>query len=339
MNTDIATVSYSETETALAELRAKYSATVFDVTTGKGMTCAKEARAELRGCRVRLEEARKAKKADALEYGRKVDSAAKALLSELEALEDPIDAQIKAEEQRKEREKAEREQREKDAVEARTRRFNEIRELPLQAVGASAEGIMGLLARAEALDLGDIEPEFRDAARYQLGLSILSIRAALDRRNLEDEKAAQVAKDLAELETLRAANAEAQRKADEAAQAARDKTDAEIKAVREAQEREDAQKRAEEAEAARVERERIAAEQKAESDRLAAEQKKLAEQRAKLEADKRAAAKKARDAAVASATIYEAAAEASEFLKSKGFGAEIVVEKLDAALSKKAKAA
>lgn len=58
--------------------------------------------------RTSLEAKRKELKAPALERSRLIDSEAKRIESEIRSLEDPIDALITAEEQRRERERAER---------------------------------------------------------------------------------------------------------------------------------------------------------------------------------------------------------------------------------------
>lgn len=326
MTTAIA--EYTPTEAALAELRGKYEAVVFDVKTGKGMQEAKAARAELRDYRVALEKKRVEIKAPALERCRLIDTEAKRITAELSALEDPIDATIKAEEQRKEREKAEREQREREAVEARNRRFDEIRGMPLRAINATVDEIAALIAEAEAIDGADVDEQYRAAAKYEAGLAVLGLRAAMDRRRAEDAKAEQLARDLAELERRRAEQAEEDRKRAEAAEEERAR-----QAAAEAAER------AREAEARRVEEEAAAAARRAEEERIAAESRKVAEERAQLERDRQAAAEKAEADAVASATLESAAIEALALLKAKGLARHVATRKLESALSKMAKAA
>lgn len=328
MTTAIA--EYTASEAALAELRGKYAAVVFDVSTGKGMAEAKAARAELRDYRVALEKKRVEIKAPALDRCRLIDSEAKRITAELSALEDPIDETIKAEEERKEREKAAKEQREREAMEARNRRFDEIRGYPLRAINATCEEIAVLIAEVEAIDGAEFEPQYRDAAKYEAGLAVLGLRAAMDRRRLEDAKADQLKRDMAELERLRAEQAETQRKAREVEEAERACVEAE-----------EAARRAAEAEELRIAEEEAAAARRAEKERIAAEAKRIAEERAKLELEKRAAADaaaKARADSIANATLESAAIEASAFLKANGFAECVVTLKLDAALSKLRKA-
>lgn len=134
-------VAYSKTENALAELRTKYSAVVFDVKSTNGMGAAKEARAELRSYRVDLEKVRVSEKAESLAYGRLVDSEAKRITAELEKLEEPIDDMIKAEEKRKADEKAEKERIEKERVDTIRARMGNIERWPLRCIGMSSEAL------------------------------------------------------------------------------------------------------------------------------------------------------------------------------------------------------
>ena len=91
-------VEYSVTAAALADLSDIYHGVVYDVTTLKGMQDAKEGRAELRTYRTDLEKMRVAIKSPALERCRLIDAEAKDITAKLLALESPIDAQIKLEE-------------------------------------------------------------------------------------------------------------------------------------------------------------------------------------------------------------------------------------------------
>lgn len=97
-------VEYSKTAAALAGLQGKYKGVVYDVSTKSGMAQAVAARGELKGLRTALEKERKRIKAPALERCQLIDSEARQITRELEALEIPIDDQIKA----KEREEAAR---------------------------------------------------------------------------------------------------------------------------------------------------------------------------------------------------------------------------------------
>ena len=109
-------VRYSKTEAALAELRTKYEGIAFDLTTTKGDKEARTARKELVTLRTSLEAKREELKAPALEFGKKIDGEAKRITAEIVALENEIDLQIKADEQRRADEKAEKERIEAERV-------------------------------------------------------------------------------------------------------------------------------------------------------------------------------------------------------------------------------
>ena len=105
-----AIVAYSRTEAALAALREKYKDARYNLTTTAGDKAARGARLELTTTRTNLEKKRKELKAPAVEFGRKVDAEAARLTAEILALETPIDAQIKADEKRRDDERRVREE-------------------------------------------------------------------------------------------------------------------------------------------------------------------------------------------------------------------------------------
>ena len=90
-----AIAEYSPTEAALAELQERFGGVVWDLTTVKGNADARAARRELVTLRTNLEAKRKALKAPALEYAKRIDSEAKRIAAAIGAVEEPIDAQIK----------------------------------------------------------------------------------------------------------------------------------------------------------------------------------------------------------------------------------------------------
>ena len=93
-------VEYSQTEAGLAILAERYRGAVYDVANADGMSAARKARADIKGYRVSLEKVRTEIKAPALERCRLIDAEAKRITTALLGLEEPIDGQIKAEENR-----------------------------------------------------------------------------------------------------------------------------------------------------------------------------------------------------------------------------------------------
>lgn len=343
MTTTIA--EYSATDSALAELRQKYETVVFDVTCGQGMTQAKKARAELREHRVSLEKERVRIKAPALERCRQIDSEAKRITAELSALEDPIDQQIKAEEQRKEREREAREQAERERIEAINARFDAIKALPLRAVDATAAVIEAIIAEAEAIDPASFPDDLQHAAKYERQMAVNALRAALDRRVAADAEQEKIKAERAELERLRAEQAELQAERDRLAAAEREREAAEARrledqARREREAIERAEREAREAEQARIDAERAEArriedaERAEAAKRLREEQAAAAAERERLEAEKKAAARREKERAIATATLISAATEAVELLKAEGFGDHLTTQKLQAAISR-----
>lgn len=361
---------YNDTAVALADLKTRYDAVVFDVTTGKGMTAAKEARAELRGYRIALEAKRKEIKEPALTRCREIDSEAKRITIELEALEDPIDDLIKAEEQRKEREKAAREQAERERLDRQSAWFDGVKAVPLAAMGKTVAEIEALEADLAKLDpdaLDLIAADSKAAAKFTIRNSIMQLRAARDARQLDDDRQAQIDRDLAELAK--------RREQDEADRIAREEVAAEqqrqAQAAADAREREE--RAAREAEAARERAEREAAEQ-AERDRVAEERRQLEAERAELarqeaarqqeiaeqerqrrdqqaredaerEAERQQLARDQEELArrrvakkIASSTLIEAATEALALLTREGYGESIEAQALASAIEREPKA-
>lgn len=325
-DTRTAIAEYTATEAALADLRAKYEAVVYDVTDAKTMKLAKEARAEIKGYRVALEKCRVEIKAPALERCRAIDADAKRITADLLALEEPIDAQIKAEETRKEREKAAAEEAERQRVAAINARFDAIKALPSRAANAAVVVVEALIAEAEAIDPATFPDELQAAAQYEQRLAIAGLRAELDKAVQREAEAAELQRLRAaaaevEAERQRLAEAERQRVADEAARA---------KAAEDIARAEQATREAQEAA-------RLAAEQ-AERDR--AEAVKEAEARATREAEARAAQQRAAEQAAESARLAEAERKAANVAHRRKINAAALAALVTAGLTEEnAKAA
>lgn len=129
---------YDKIEAGLAELRTKYADAVFDCRDAKGLAAARAARGELRDTRLRLEETRKEEKAEALKYGRRVDSEAARIEAEIRKLEDPIAAQVQAEDRRREEERQAREKAEAARKEQIQKCIDWLRLCVTQGVGKTA---------------------------------------------------------------------------------------------------------------------------------------------------------------------------------------------------------
>ena len=326
--------AYSATERGLAELRSRLAGRVYDVTTGKGLDEAKKDRAECRSLRVDLEAKRKEIKAPALDYCRHIDSEAKRITAEIEAMEDPIDQQIKAEEARKEAARAERERAELARLAAITQRIGDLSAAPVKFLGVRPEAITEEIARLEADDLGDIDDTHKPNAEAARDAAVATLRRML-------EESQRIAKEREELEAARQAQAAAEAEA----RAIREREDAERRAAQEAEDR----RREEAAAAERAEQERRAAE-------LAQQQRELEEREARIRAEQEAAERERRaeaehaermrleaeeaqriereEAALREATLASAAQGALTLLIAEGYADRFETRALQSALSR-----
>lgn len=340
--TDAPIAAYSPVAAGLAELRHRFDGVVFDVATTKGDKEARGFRKELVTLRTTLEAKRKELKAPALAYAKRIDDEAKSITTEILALEEPIDAQIKAEEARKEAERAAKAEVERQRIAGHHERIAELRGAVSAAAHASSALITEHIEDLEKVEIGAEFEEFQSQAQAAKDETLSKLReiheAALAREAEEarikserEAEADRLADERAELERLRVEAAERERVAaqaraeEERAQAAklaaeRAAQEAELRAARETQERELAAQREAQAKAeadARAARE-------AEEKRLAAERAELRRQQEEAEAKRRseeeakhAADMKARNAAPVMLAALRQIAELSTEAKVK----------------------
>lgn len=276
----------------------------YDIKTTAGMAVAVKARAIFRDLRVEADKERKARKEPITKIGKLLEAGFDQVEERISPLEELFDADIKAEEARKEAEKAAKIAAERQRIEAIQAAIQRIRDLPLQVVGATAEVISAMIGALEQKEPGADFEEFIEqaqAARIDTLAKLadaLAARQDADRTAAEAEEARKVeaARVEAERAELARQRAENERIANE--QAAERKRLADLAAAQEAA----ARAQREQAEAnLRAEREAQEAAIKAEQDKLAAERKALDDERA-------AAAKAVADGAALEVTRAEAIA-------------------------------
>lgn len=177
-------VEFSPIAAALADLASRYAGQRYEVSTKDGMHAARTARRELRELRVDIEKRRETLKAPIIARGRLLDSEAKRITAALSALEDPIDAQIKSEEQRAERERAERERHERERVAAIDARIAWIRRMPAEAAARRTSADLSTPACASRVPCRRVAGRwrtrwvaFRSCARSTVAPSTTSTRA------------------------------------------------------------------------------------------------------------------------------------------------------------------
>lgn len=295
--------AYNPIRAGIEAMTEKYGKTVFSVATAKDLEATKEARAEVREVRYNVEKIRKALKAPALAYSKRIDDEAKEYTEAILAIEAPIDELIKAEERRKAEEKSRREAEERERALQVQRAIDDITRLVLTAVDLSADTIDGLIVQLINTEItldqfGDRAGE-AEIARQQTLEKLSQMHEAATKREAEAkrlaEERAELARQKAEQDKARA-EAKAKADAEEAAQQeAIAKQRAELKAQQDAidrqrQELADAKAAAERKEQERLDAIEAEAQAKRDAEAKAAQDKKDAEAAAaKKKADEKAA--------------------------------------------------
>ena len=250
---------YNEIDAGLAVLREAYAGSVWVVDTTARLHAAKKARADLRDRRVELEAIRKRIKEPALTRCKEIDSEAKRITAELLAIEEPIDASIKAEEARKEAEREAKRKVEEERIAKARAEVDAIRAPARTLIGRPSSEIDAAGRALHALDVSRSD-EFSDEARVAKEETLQALRNMLAASRVAETEAKRLADERAELARLRAeqeareAEARAQRAAEEksaqekiaqAERESRERIEVLGREVREAREEEEARKRAE----------------------------------------------------------------------------------------------
>ena len=235
---------FSLADDAIARMAGEYMPlTIRDVTDTEGFKAVHEARMVVKNHRVEVEKTRKALKADALEYGRKVDAEAKRITALLEPIEEHLRwqevdyeaakeairnaARLKAEaEERAKREAEEarlRAEREAEEAKARAEREAEAERLRVERMALEAERRVMEAERARVAAEQKAAQDKIDAENRRL-----AVIEAARLRKIEDERIAKEAAERARIATEQriAREAAAKKAAEEAAEVARVKAEA-----------------------------------------------------------------------------------------------------------------
>lgn len=203
-------VEYNKTEAGLAALREDLKGKTYDLATTKGNEAARADRLRCVTLRTTLEKTRKAFKAPALAYGKKIDAEAERITAEIEALEKPIDAQIRADEARREAEKEAKRQAEAARVQAHEANIARIHAFLPACNGKDSTRI----ARGMEL-LGEFEPdgtweEFEDRGKQAKAETLAAMKVIYDRTKAAEDAAAALEAQRQEQERVAAELAEQQ---------------------------------------------------------------------------------------------------------------------------------
>ena len=262
-------VEYSKTQAVLGDLRQRYEGLVFEVTTAKGMIDARKARAEIREWRIGLEKERVRIKAPALERSRLIDSEAKRITAELVKLEQPIDEQIKGEEEKKEKERLTKEEAEKTRVETLRDRIQAISEIPFRERGRTSSEITIIIESTRAIPIDETFQEFQQEAQSVKDGVIGELEKLFAETLAMEQEKARIIAEREELAKLRSEQEEREREAEKK----RIEDEAKAKADREFEERQIRQEREAESKRIKAALDRISAERDTEAKQIAAERK------------------------------------------------------------------
>lgn len=286
-------VSFPVADQAIAEMRERYMPLkIVGVNDRAGYALVREARLEVKGTRCAVENRRKELKADALEWGRKVDAEAKRLTSLLEPIELHLEQQEKAHDAEKARIKREAEEAAQRKLQARVTAMQQCRatvdlralsEMPDAEFDAALQAALQADQRrrdqeeAERIERERVEAERREAERLaeeerrkDEETRLAAARAEMERqRHMQAEREAALA---AERKRFEAEAREKQRIEDERLAAERAELERQRKEQAAAQAKIDAENR-------RIADERIAKEraEQAERNRIAEAERKAAE--------------------------------------------------------------
>lgn len=225
---DAVLAQFKEAEVIITTLAEKYRDVAYDVATAKGMKEAISARADLRdNGRLFVTKSETRIKGEVNDLKKVMSVEVERLVSIVKPVEDFVDGQIKAEEQRKAAEKAERDRITAEKAAVHQAKITKIKACADNAKGISSERIKNGIAMVEALSFGseceDFLPQYEKAKAETLMLMRAHLidsqaREEAESRRLENERVA--AELAAQREALEAQAAELKRQ-QEAAQAAR----------------------------------------------------------------------------------------------------------------------
>lgn len=206
--------------------------------------------------RTNIEKVRKGLKADALEWGRKVDGEAKRLTAEVEALEEPW-RKLKTDLDEKEAREAEEARKLEEArLAAIESRIAGIKNLAEGLIGADADEIQHRINVLQKISVTEEEfGDYVEAAKLTGDITLKALQSALEERQKFESEQAELQRQQAELAESKAEMEKAQKELDkqkaaqEAAEAAerarKEREEAEAREAKEREEREAAEAKAE----------------------------------------------------------------------------------------------
>ncbi|MDX3877642.1 MAG: hypothetical protein QHC81_04050 [Achromobacter sp.] len=314
-----ALAEFNPVQKGLAELRKELAGVQFDVTTTAGDKAARAARSRCVSIRTSADAAYEGWNRPMLDKQREMRAILAKIKGEVKAIEDPIDAQIKAEETRKAEIRAAKEAAELARQKLIQGRITALHAFPMLALNKDAAGIAEVLTRAADLPITTELYEHRAGEAMQLHAEVVAKLEQMHGAALaQEQEAARLAAERAELERQRLeqeAAAQRQREA-EAAQLAKERAELEEqqRQLQAARDEENARQEAARAEQARKDAEAAAALKRQQDEAAAAlraQQEEIDRQRRELEAQQAAALRAEQEKAEAAARAEREKEEAA----------------------------
>jgi hypothetical protein len=188
---DSAIAEYRPTAAALIAMRQQIADKVWDLTTTKGNDEARQTRMQLVKLRTSLEAERKRLKAPHMEAAKTIDDEAKRITAEIAAMEDPLDELIKADENRRERERQDREAAETERRRLQVLGVGNIAHLPLTHINSTADELRFVIEGLEADALESFDEEHRPHAESARTQALEHLRTNLEARIAADARTAE----------------------------------------------------------------------------------------------------------------------------------------------------
>lgn len=237
---------YRSTAQMLAELEQRLKGIAYPaLETGAGMQVALDDRRALRDLRIGLNKLCEAKNKEQRAATKRDcearDAGAEKLTKAIEALEKPIDEQIKAEEARKEAARLERQRIEAERVAKHRANIERIRGYVSQAQGQPSDKIAGAIAFVCGLTFGPEYEEFAGEAASSRDEVVVALNSLYATTKAREEEAARLEAQRIEQARIAAEQAEVQRRLDEQAAELKRRQDEIDRAEREAQAKRDAE--------------------------------------------------------------------------------------------------
>lgn len=206
--TNTAIARFDPVQKILDDLAKEIADTKFDINTTAGKKTARELRQKCISVRTGAKKLYEELNAPVLEVQRKWREKVKAIETAVTPLEDPLDKVIKASEAEREAEKQRKIQEEQDRIAALREKISAISKIPAAAVKMTIEQLQQQLLDLQSIVISDDTfGEFLDEAEVLRNETVTQVNDLLQSKQRDEAERARIAKESAELELQRRADA------------------------------------------------------------------------------------------------------------------------------------